>query len=356
MKRFIDAHLPIASIGVGIIVAIVAFVLGASSHQGESHIASPFAATSIQLGSSSPATLLSVRSSSPNGVVSGNAGDTIWDTGTPGFWLCLGGTSWTLSRMQGAVQQDTSTGTQSNFVINSGVSVLRWTNLTGAVSYDGFKCGSSNCSAANDGQILIVYAVNGISGFTITLVNDASSSSTASNQITILNGKALVLSNTSSDSVGGAGAILVYDGTSTRWRVISWVTQRVDPAQEFVSTINADGGIVAGAPAGVDITGGPLVLNNGNNHIRTIGLALTPTSCGSSPTIAGATDIAGHITIGLGGTGCTLTFNAQYTSVTPSCVVTYEGAGTGSYTVTDSTLTIIAAAGTTFDYFCIGVN
>lgn len=77
--------------------------------------ATSLAATSIKLGGN-PFANLSVMAGSPNGTVTGNIGDTIWDTSTPAFWQCQGGTVWTAGI--------TGTGTQFNVPVFSTASSL----------------------------------------------------------------------------------------------------------------------------------------------------------------------------------------------------------------------------------------
>jgi hypothetical protein len=124
--RFFDRSDLAVALWVGVAVGLAGFLLGTTA---EHRIATPFAATSIQLGSGTPATLLSVRAGSPNGVVSGNAGDTIWDTSTPAFWQCQGGTSWT------AGTGITGTGVATRVAV--------WTGASTQTGYAGFTSDSS---------------------------------------------------------------------------------------------------------------------------------------------------------------------------------------------------------------------
>lgn len=71
-------------------------------------------------------------------------------------------------------------------------------------------------------------------------------------------------------------------------------------------------------------------------HLRNVGSAPTPTSCGTSPALSG-TDIAGTVTMGTGSpTGCIITFATAYVSA-PDCVVTWQ-------TNLSSMIYVIAAA------------
>jgi len=78
----------------------------------------PVVANTIKLGPSSGPILQSVYAGNPNGVVSGNAGDTIWDTSTPAYWQCQGGTVWL------KVTSVSGTGTPYTMVMWTGPSAL----------------------------------------------------------------------------------------------------------------------------------------------------------------------------------------------------------------------------------------
>lgn len=97
-------------------------------------------------------------------------------------------------------------GANSNVSLNAGTTVVRITGPTGVFNITGFTGGTS-------GRILYVYSTV---SQTLTWTNDATS--TASNRILTQTG-ADVACNTSEVT----SAVLVYDGTSSRWRVMSYV-------------------------------------------------------------------------------------------------------------------------------------
>lgn len=78
--------------------------------------------------------------------------------------------------------------------------------------------------------------------------------------------------------------------------------------------------------------------------IRATGSAPALSSCGTSPTISGG-DMAGEVTLGTGSpTGCTITFNAAYSSV-PYCRVSWQSnLASMQYTVSASAITLTQTA------------
>ncbi len=92
-------------------------------------------------------------------------------------------------------------------------------------------------------------------------------------------------------------------------------------------------------------------------HVAMIGSPPTPSSCGTSPTVAGS-DGAGEITTGTGNpTSCVITFAVAYTT-TPVCVVRDRTALSTlvSYVLsaTAITMTTSAASSQKIDYICFG--
>jgi hypothetical protein len=87
-------------------------------------------------------------------------------------------------------------------------------------------------------------------------------------------------------------------------------------------------------------------------HAVWLGTAPALSSCGTSPTIAG-TDARGTITIGTGGSACTITFSRTWTTA-PSCTVTSRTkANSLDYTTSATALTLSAAtAAGVYDYDC----
>src|SRR5262245_50417469 len=103
----------------------------------------------------------------------------------------------------GAIQTTTSTGTQNDFSLTAGVTLLRANNAS-ALTFTGLSAGTDN-------QLVKVVAIG---AGTVTF-NNQDTGSLAANRIITSNGTALVIQATK-DSV-----LLVYDGTTQRWRVIA---------------------------------------------------------------------------------------------------------------------------------------
>lgn len=87
-------------------------------------------------------------------------------------------------------------------------------------------------------------------------------------------------------------------------------------------------------------------------HLTLDGTAPTLSSCGTSPTITG-TDRKGVITVGSGGTACTVTFSRTHTSNTTCTVSSRTKANDLDYSVSATAITISAAtAAGVYDYEC----
>ena len=97
---------------------------------------------------------------------------------------------------------NTSTGAVDNLALPAAASIIRFSGA--APSLSGIASGAA-------GMVLYLTAV---SGTTLTLVNDAVS--TAGNRIITGSGADVVIT-------GDGAATLIYDGTSSRWRVVSVV-------------------------------------------------------------------------------------------------------------------------------------
>lgn len=85
-------------------------------------------------------------------------------------------------------------------------------------------------------------------------------------------------------------------------------------------------------------------------------------ACGGAGAAIVGSDTAGTVTIGAAGTGCVVTFNTNWTTVTPAftvhCTVSSQTSLTWSYSYSSTAITIAAAAGAgdKFDYTCIGAS
>lgn len=117
-----------------------------------------------------------------------------------------------------------------------------------------------------------------------------------------------------------------------------------------------------------DGKGAALAVFNASTHVTTFagqiagngGALATPTSCGTTPSVAG-TDLGGIITTGTGGpTSCTVAFTRTWPNE-PSCTLTGEGNGNVFYVSSKSTtgFTLTTAVGAALtsvkiNYICMG--
>jgi hypothetical protein len=123
-------------------------------------------------------------------------------------------------RMTGE-QTDTSVGAQNDYVLTSTISVFRW-NGASSVTFSGFTGGSF-------GRIL--FLVNENLGASIIL-NNESASSTAANRI-------ITNSAVNVTVTGGGGAVLRYDNTASRWRVVAVSTTTHNASETFAAGLAA---------------------------------------------------------------------------------------------------------------------
>lgn len=102
-----------------------------------------------------------------------------------------------------------------------------------------------------------------------------------------------------------------------------------------------DGVIQDGGLGGTAIVNGNFNLTlDTAGHLRNVGSAPTPSSCGTSPSLSG-TDVAGTVTMGTASpTGCIITFATTYGSA-PDCVVTWQtNLASMSYVIAAATITL----------------
>lgn len=258
-----------------------------------------------------------------------------------------GGTGYVTSgpeTMPGTTITVTDTGTQDNYNPSglSTANIIRANNAS-SLTIDGIVGGT-------DGRVLTICAV---SGQTVTLANEAAGS-TAANRIWATNNQNSTLA--SSATTANACAQLLYDSTSSRWRMTAANTDTFASNLVFAGTTTANGAVTDSA--GLTVSGSQIVLSTATGHISTVGATVPVlSSCGTgSPTIHGS-DIAGRLTTGTTATTCTLTFGATYTNP-PACIVTAEGTATEP-TYTNSATTIVMSvdiASTTYDYYCVKVQ
>ena len=211
-----------------------------------------------------------------------------------------------------------------------------------SVSYTGFECAGGAC---NDGQLLLI---TNTASSNMNLIQE-SASSTAANRIWAAGGQNVILQGASN---GNSGAILEYDGTSSRWRVFSVSTSFAEDGltvDNGAATIN-DGLTVA--------TGLSLFETHMEGSGTAIG-AITGCGTGSPAAATGSTDIAGKITEGTTATGCTVAFANTYTN-SPFCVCTANAGGAAAAcdasgsTATSLVIVNTSATGDVITYHCIG--
>lgn len=280
-----------------------------------------------------------VTESNGDASIAGTLGVTGLSTLTGGYNSSAGPAK--VGKISGTVQSDSTTGTINNFVINDTTTHLLYTGA-GNVTYNGFKCGASDCSAADSAREIWI---DNASNSALTLALEAAGSVATNRFVTPGSAKLVITPN--------GGALIRYSGTLTRWHVTGFISARFDAGFQFTSTLDVSGAGTYSGPLTLQ-SSSSLVIATTFGHIRSTGTAVVPTSCGTSPTINNSTDIAGVITIGATGTGCTVPFGGGYTNK-PSCNVTFTGAGTGTYTYTSGSIVVVAAAGTEFVYQCIGL-
>ena len=101
------------------------------------------------------------------------------------------------------------------------------------------------------------------------------------------------------------------------------------------------------------------VLTMGHTFNTGLRAGPTATTCGTSPSVSGNSDVSGRVTIGTGSfSSCTLTFGVAWAS-TPSCTANSEKAAIALKVVPSTTTVVISAAanfaaGTVLDYLCEG--
>jgi hypothetical protein len=122
-------------------------------------------------------------------------------------------------------QADTSTGTVNDFALTSSVSVLRW-NGASPLTLTGITGGAN-------GRLLII--VNESAANALGL-NNESASSTAANRIVAFNSASQVVTP-------GGTVILRYDGTASRWRLLSVSTSTVSSSMTFTGTVSMSGNV-----------------------------------------------------------------------------------------------------------------
>jgi hypothetical protein len=175
-------------------------------------------------------------------------------------------------------QTDTSTSTQVDFALNSTTSVLRYTGA--GVTHTGFTGGST-------GRILIIQ--NETSN-TVT-INNESASSAAANRITTLGSVNVVL-----DPQGFA--ILRYDGTLSRWRMMIAHTRTFGTIS--AAAFSVSGNFTTTGANRLQATTTTAALSGTNNDLAG-GLFATRIAASAATTITG-------LATGAGGVGTLMTF------------------------------------------------
>jgi hypothetical protein len=364
----------------------------------------PLVADTIKLGALSPATLFSTNSGNPNGSVTGNKGDMIWDPTTPAIWLCQGGTVWTTFGT-GTV---TGTGTPFTYArwLSGGTSIGNGTILdtgsfdnttqftnnyvqvnTSIFTYIGdFVAGESAPgigSGFGDGRFISFYDVGSAAGgvnFNEELADIRSEQQGMGGNLQFWGNVSLIPSASidfaaewkanKTTAVALDDTFDLLGSTVDAGTVVPVCLLQHDggfslqSAGGYLQLIQASGS--ATTPRVTAYSGNPNTFvtgTQGDTLVDTItpalwqstggtawvevganfGLATLPalTSCGSSPTIDG-TNIEGTITEGSVATGCTLSFGAPtpWNVRTPHCTITSQAGLVFSYTESTSALTI----------------
>lgn len=235
------------------------------------------------------------------------------------------------SQKRTGVQTDTSTGTVNDFVINDGVTRVRF-NPGSTLTINGFKCGSVNCDSTFDGTT--IEACDIATSISVVITYDNASAS-ANNRI-LANANATT-TLTSAGTNANACAQFTYDGTSLRWR---------QSAMHSSSNATINGTFQAGSYVAASTSG-----------YRDNGTDPTLSSCGGSPTVVGGNSFM-RVTTGSAATACTITFSGAW-AATPACLVEEEATGNAAIGKTVSTTAItltVAAASTVYVIHCGGTQ
>lgn len=248
--------------------------------------------------------------------------------------------------MAGATISPTDTGTLDNYNPTglSTASIIRMANASVA-TIDGIVGGT-------DGRFLWICATTASSNVNLAI---EAAGSTPANRITTIGNTTVALIPGATNP--NACAELMYDATSSRWRVISVGSSTIAVATTFTNGLTSQQNTTVGGGQLIVSTANAnaVLLSTATGHISVVGAtAPTLSSCGStpSPTIHGS-DIIGKFTTGGTATSCTLTFAATYTNA-PACVVTTEGGATQpTYTISATAITFtVDIAQTTYNYVC----
>jgi hypothetical protein len=156
-------------------------------------------------------------------------------------------------------------------------------------------------------------------------------------------------------NTGDSLGILVFQGFTTSY---------VNAAEIYASTAGAVSGANVPTTLTLKTSNSAGQLNNSISfdsgaHFSVIlqPTATTVTSCGSSPSISGAKDLHGTVTVGTGApTACTIGFGATFAS-TPDCVVTSNPQVAALSWVTSTSGIVVTQTGTSSNklvYSCLG--
>jgi hypothetical protein len=262
----------------------------------------------------------------------------------------------TVGDLRGTTASTSSGSNINDFATASTTTILR-VDPSANIDLTGLQGGAA-------GRVLVVVNVDTSgTGWKLTLKRE-SGSSTAANRLALPRTDVIL-------AEAGSAAVLVYDGTTSRWRVVGVDTGRfydlfADNRFDVTNMFTCDPGIgecrfLDHAQANRDFEAGDAEADalklTGKPYAQ--GSAPALSSCGTSPTITG-NDKAGTVTLGTGSpTACTLTFNAAWSTNAPICVVSTNTASR-SYRVSSSSTTAItvtqdaAADSASFNYHCMG--
>lgn len=157
-------------------------------------------------------------------------------------WVILPGAGCTATQtvFAGATQTDTSTGTVNDFALSASATILRC-NPGSTLTVTGITGGV-------DGRLLIIENVSTTSAVAFTAEG---AGSTAANRI-YTPGSASV--NLTATATGTASVLLIYDGTSSRWRVLLYMSANLSANITALANFTVNGNTRLG-DANTDLVG-----------------------------------------------------------------------------------------------------
>ena len=214
--------------------------------------------------------------------------------------------------------------------------------LTGCTYTGTIKLGSTNIGSGNSGwQLSSTGSISGqaVGTADVLNINRGDATGTAAALVSLLN----------SSAANSAGNSIFWSRLTTAQTVVTAGSE----AGRWTASVYGNGalrGYIQLDPAIFTLLLGTTIVSNGT--------APAISSCGTSPTDANATDLAGTVTVGTAGTTtCALTWSTAKANA-PTCNVTEEDGGTPpAYAISTTGLSLTFAASKTgikVDYECIG--